>query len=89
MGSSDCHLQATNVFNFIFNVRFLLGRSLETICLATRGPLFTPWNVHVPLTMALSRMLRCSILNTFMAYLHVIPCFASGQLHCGHSNDEA
>jgi hypothetical protein len=50
--------------------------------------LFIPWKVPISLTMAPSRMLRCSILNTFMTSLHAIHCSASGQLHCGHSNDK-
>jgi hypothetical protein len=49
--------------------------------------LFTPWNVPVSLTMAPLGMFGCGILNTFMTCLHAIPCCASGQSHCGHSDD--
>jgi hypothetical protein len=51
--------------------------------------LFIPWNVPVSLTMAPSRMLGCSILNTFMTCFYAIPYFVNGQSHCGHSNDRA
>jgi hypothetical protein len=59
------------------------------MCQAERRHLFTPWNVPVPLTMAPLEMLGCSILNTFMTFLHVIPYFGSGQSHCGHLDDKA
>jgi hypothetical protein len=58
------------------------------MCLTTGGPLFTPWNVLVSLTMAPLGMSRCGILNAFMTCLHAIPCFTSGQSHCGHLGDE-
>jgi len=66
---------------------FWLRRRLKTICLVDGRHFFTPWNVPVSLIMAMSRMLRCSNLNTFMTCLQVIPCSTSGQLHCGHSYD--
>ncbi len=65
-----------------------LGGSSQTMCPIVKGPLLIPWNVPISLTMAPSWMLGCSILNTFMTCLHAIPCSASGQSHCGHSNDE-
>ncbi len=36
-----------------------LRKTSQTMCLATGGPLFTPWNVHVSLTTAPQRMFKC------------------------------
>ncbi len=86
LGNNGCHLQDNNVFIIWVNVK-LLGRSSQTMCPTMGKHLFTPWNVLVSLTMAPLRLLGCSILNSFVTCLHAIPCFTSGQLHCGHSND--
>ncbi len=57
------------------------------MCPVVVGPLFTPWNVLVSVTMAPLKMFGCGILNTFMTCLHAIHCCASGQSHCGHLDD--
>ncbi len=84
--TSYSHLNLSNILGAC-QLGSWLGRTSQTMCLITRRPLFTPWNVHATLIIAPLRMFKFGISNAFKTCLHAIPYFTSGQSHYGHLDD--